>query len=243
MSDAKPESAPKKSKTLLVVALVVLLLAGGGGAGAWYFMGHKAADGDDAEQAHVAKKKHEGKPLFTNLEPFTVNLQDPRGERFAQIGVTLQFEDPEVEVLVRDHMPAVRNDILMLITSKHIEDLLSVQGKQQLAQEIRLRAGRAIGLDLPDPEPAKATAGSEAAKVGPEAAKASPDADKANPEADKATVAKADPKDGEHADAEASDDDDDKAARRAAAKRKKRKQKDVPENPIQQVLFSQFIVQ
>ncbi|MGZ5179102.1 MAG: flagellar basal body-associated FliL family protein [Ramlibacter sp.] len=226
MSDAKPESAPKKSKKLLVVAPAVLLLAGGG-AGAWYFLGHKAADGDDAAEASVAKQKHEAKPLFTTLDPFTVNLQDPRGERFAQIGVTLQFEDPKVEMLVKDRMPAVRNDILMLISSKQIEDLLSMEGKQKLAQEIRLRAGRALGVDLPDPEPAK----DQPAAVKDTAA-------------DKESVAKADAKGGEHADPAASDDeDDDKAARRAAARHKKRKHKDAPENPIQQVLFSQFIVQ
>lgn len=154
MSEAQAP-APKKSKKLLVIALAaVLLLGGGGGGAAWWFMQQKAAhaEGDEEEEAAPPpkKKKAEAKPLFSTLEPFTVNLKDPRGERFAQIGVTLQFEDPTIDAQVKERLPAIRNDILMLISSKAIEDLLTVEGKQRLAAEIRLAAGRALGVDLPD---------------------------------------------------------------------------------------------
>ncbi len=156
MSDAQAP-APKKSKKPLVIALAaLLLLGGGGGGGAWWYLHQKAAaehaEAEDEEEAAPPpkKKKADAKPLFSTLEPFTVNLKDPRGERFAQIGVTLQFEDPQVDAQVKDRLPAIRNDILMLISAKSIEDLLTVEGKQRLAAEIRLAAGRALGLDLPD---------------------------------------------------------------------------------------------
>jgi flagellar FliL protein len=203
MSDAKPESAPpKKSKTLLLVALLGLALAGGGGAGAWYFLGTKDA-GDD-EEAPVAKK-HEAKPLFTTLDPFTVNLQDPRGERFAQIGITLQFEDPTLEMKIKDRLPAVRNDILLLISSKEIDDLLTTEGKQKLAQEIRVRTARSLGVEVAEPEPAE----------------------------EKPRTEKVAKDDGDH----------DEADEKPKAKARRKKKKDLPVNPITQVLFSQFIVQ
>ncbi len=147
---ASTPSAPagkRRATRLIVLSLAALLLAGGGAAG-WYFLG--GDHGGDARAAKVEKKVSK-KPLFTTLEPFTVNLQDPRGERFAQIGVTLQFDNPDVEIEIKDRLPALRNDVLMLISSKRVEDLLSMEGKQQLAQDIRLRAGRALGLDLPEP--------------------------------------------------------------------------------------------
>ncbi len=107
------------------------------------------------------------KPLpkanFTNLEPFTVNLQDPRGERFAQIGVTLELDDPKSENEIKDRMPAIRNNILMLLSSKQIEELLSPEGKVLLAQEIRDQAGRALGF-APAP-PAEAASAASAASV------------------------------------------------------------------------------
>jgi flagellar FliL protein len=133
-------------------------------------------------------------------------------------GVTLQFEDPSVDVKIKDRLPAVRNEILLLISSKQIDELLSTEGKQKLAQEIRLRTGRSLGYDLPDPEPAPAVAAASDTKV----AKAA--------EAKEAS---------EHKDAA----DDDEVEAKPKPKKKKKKAREVVENPIQQVLFAQFIVQ
>ncbi|GAB3668685.1 flagellar basal body-associated FliL family protein [Ramlibacter alkalitolerans] len=159
MSEAAPAAPAPTRKAraprVLALALAGALLCGGSAAAAWFYLGRDPAG--EAKSAKAPKKAK--KPLFTTLEPFTANLQDPRGERFAQIGVTLQFDDPEVEVTIKDRLPAVRNDILMLISSKQVEDLLSMDGKQALAQEIRWRAGRALGLALPAPgQPAPANA-------------------------------------------------------------------------------------
>lgn len=206
MSDAKADTPAKKPKgKLILVAVLGLVLAAGGGGGAWYAMSRKASDGDGEEHAAEVKKKHAAKPLFTTLEPFTVNLNDPRGDRFAQVGVTLQFEDPHVEAEIKDRLPAVRNAILLLISSKQIEELLTTEGKQKLAEEIRLRSGRALGLDLPDPEPDAAAAPAAPAKAAAEA-------------------------------------EDDEAPKPKKAKARRKKAPEV-ENPITQVLFSQFIVQ
>lgn len=152
MSEAAAESSAKKKGglKLVILALAGVLLVAGGAGGAWFMLGrghHEAADEEKPKHA----SKHDKKPLFTTLEPFTVNLQDARGERFAQVGVTLQFEEPEVEATIKDRLPAVRNDILMLISSKQVEDLLSPEGKKKLAEQIKLQAGRAIGAELPEP--------------------------------------------------------------------------------------------
>jgi len=210
MSDAKDQAAPKKSSTkLVVIALATVLLAGGGGGGWWWFS-HRGGEGDDEEAAtaQAAKKKQHEKPLFTTLEPFTVNLSDPRGERFAQVGVTLQFSDPHVEETIKDHLPAIRNEVLMLISAKQIEELLTVDGKKQLAEQIRTRAALAMGIELP-----KDAEAAEAAEPAPKKAEA------------------------EHAgDDEAEDEPKPK-------KKTKKKARAAVENPIERVLFSQFIVQ
>lgn len=206
---AAPAPAKSGNKLILMVGLGLLLAAGGAG-GAWFALGGKNKSHDP--EAKVEEKKPAKKPLFTTLEPFTVNLQDPRGERFAQIGVTLQFEDPEIEMTLKDRLPAVRNAILLLISSKQIEELLSTQGKQQLAQQIRFQAARAMGVAVAEPvaaAPAAAASAPAAAplpsdpSVAPAIAAAAPVVVAAAPAAKVATV----------------------------------------ENPIRDVLFSQFIVQ
>lgn len=149
MSAEKPAPAtapvPKKSsKKLVVFALVGLLFAAGAAGGGWYYMQQQKTA--DVAPAQGALKKSTKKPLFAPLEPFTVNLQDARGERYAQIGVTLQLEDPAVESELKERLPAVRNEILLLIASKKLDELLSAEGKQQLAQQIGVRAAHAIGV-------------------------------------------------------------------------------------------------
>lgn len=150
-------STPK----LLLVGLAVAVMGSGGAGAAWYFMSRSAH-----AETHAAQKAPPKKPLFTTLEPFTVNLLDPRGERFAQIGVTLEYDDPAVEAQIKDRLPAVRNGILMLISSKQIDELLTVEGKQQLAAQIRERATRALGSEAAAPAPARG-ASATVAQAGP----------------------------------------------------------------------------
>ncbi|MGE4243978.1 flagellar basal body-associated FliL family protein [Ramlibacter sp.] len=161
---AAPAPAKKLSTSKLVIVLAAVAVSGAvGGVSAWFLMGRGAAHAE----AKVEEKKPR-KSVFTTLEPFTVNLQDARGERFAQIGVTIEHDDPAIEVQIKDRLPAVRNDILLLISSKQIEQLLSVDGKQQLADQIRERVARAIGAAVPAAAASGASGASGAsANAGP----------------------------------------------------------------------------
>lgn len=145
MSEAKKSDVPRKSKKKLVTVLAgVLLLAAGGAGAAWFVLKPEAlgrASGGAAQQAPEPARK----ALYQTLDVFTVNLQDPRGERFAQVGVVLQYDNPDIETALKGRLPAVRNDILLLLSSKTPEDLLTPEGKQQLAQQIRSTVGRSLG--------------------------------------------------------------------------------------------------
>lgn len=132
--DAKGDGAPKKSKKklIIIIAVVLLLLGGGGGGGAWYFLVHKKAD------AHAAPKEEPPKPpIYVALDPFTVNLQPGEdGEKFLQVKINLQVsEQPQVD-LIKAQMPQVRSRILTLLSSGKASELLTVEGKTALAQQI-----------------------------------------------------------------------------------------------------------
>lgn len=160
MSAETPAAAPKKSSKKLIIIVTLGLVLASGGAGAAWFMLKKPADGTAA-----AEKKPPVKPVFTPLEVFTVNLQDPRGERFAQVGVTLQLKDTLAEAELKERLPAVRNEILLLLASKRIEDLLTDEGKRELAQQIRVRAGHGMGLKVDEAAAPAAAASGPAPKV------------------------------------------------------------------------------
>lgn len=155
--------APKKGKKKLILivvgVLVVLLLAG---AGALFMMkksmaSHDAEAEGGAEQASQAeepkdKVDHNVPPVFVPLEPFVVNLADRGTERFAQIGINLQVDEASVSDKIKLYMPAIRNAILLILSHKTAEELLTTEGKVQLAGEIQRGAARAMGYDIEEPE-------------------------------------------------------------------------------------------
>ncbi len=125
------EAKPKKSKILIIVLALAILLAGGG-AGAWYFMTQKAIT-----PAHAAEKQVDAKPpVFLPMEAFTVNLQAENGEQFLQTSVTLQVIDQAQVELIKLYLPHVRSRMLLLLSSKKASEILSVEGKHKLADEI-----------------------------------------------------------------------------------------------------------
>ncbi|MGM9490621.1 flagellar basal body-associated FliL family protein [Ideonella sp. YS5] len=163
------EVVPKKGKKkliILIAAVVVLLLVAGGGAA--FYLKHKAAaeaaaaeaedeDGDvaDTGRKHAAKaghKKDEKRvpPVFVPLDPFVVNLADREADRFAQVGITLEVADAHVGDEIKAYMPAIRNNILLLLAHKTSAELMDHEGKEQLAREVRREALRPMGFDLPD---------------------------------------------------------------------------------------------
>ena len=148
---AASDAPAKKKKPLVLIITALAIVLGGGGAGAAWFMKKKhadeetvdAADEGKAAGAHgksAKKKKHgDGKlvpPMFIPLDSFTVNLQPEDDEHFLQVIVSLQVADQPAADAIKAYMPNIRNRILLLLSSKKASELISVAGKQKLAEEI-----------------------------------------------------------------------------------------------------------
>ncbi len=141
--DAPAAPPPKSKKTLLlaVVVLVVLALAGAGG---WMFLSKKnAAAADDEEEAEVvAVAEPSGPPTYLPLDNMVVNLADPGGERVAQIGITLELAGALEMEKVKAYLPTIRSDVLLLVSQRTADELLSREGKEKLAEDILVAASR-----------------------------------------------------------------------------------------------------
>ena len=175
-ADAAP--APKgKKKLFIIIGVAVLVLALAGGGAVFYLKSKAAAEAaaaeadEDGAATHTkadAKKDPKAIPTFVPLDPFTVNLADRDAERYAQVGVSLELTDPKDADRVKNYMPAIRNNILMVLAHKTSAELLERDGKTKLANEIRRETAKALGIELEDeaPEaPAKAAADDEEAPV------------------------------------------------------------------------------
>ncbi|PWW44465.1 flagellar basal body-associated FliL family protein [Melaminivora alkalimesophila] len=154
MSENAP--APAKSKKLVLLAAAVLLVVLVGGAAAWFLASQRQAalDDEDADQAPrrpAASAAAKAPPTFLPMENMVVNLADPGGDRFAQIGITLELADAKTADQVKAYMPSIRSGVLLLVSQRTTDDLLTREGKEQLAQDIRLEVARPLGYTVPKP--------------------------------------------------------------------------------------------
>lgn len=152
---AAPKGGGKKKLIIIIVAVLVLVLVGGGAA----FMllkkkppAEDGEDGADTTEAHAPKAKAHAKsdhpPTFVPLDPFTVNLADKDVDRFAQIGITFEVEDPKFAEQIKAYMPAIRSNVLMVLSHKTAVELLTREGKEKLAKDIMRESVRPMGIEL-----------------------------------------------------------------------------------------------
>ena len=131
-------TAPKGKGKLIVIAVAAVLLLGGGGAGAYVMLAGKK------DAAHDGKGVARKTPVFVDLETFTVNLRDAESERFLQVKLVAEVKDPASGEMLKTMMPAVRNEILLLLSSKQAGEVASREGKEKLAKEIVLAANKPL---------------------------------------------------------------------------------------------------
>lgn len=136
--EAEEKPTSNTGLKIAVVALSVLLLVGGSVAG-MYFAGVfgespkvDAAQGEGEEQQSVAK----GPAIYVPFDPaFVVNFSKPGKAKFLQITMQALTRSPEVPALIERHMPAIRNNLVLLFSSQSFEKVSSTEGKEELRAE------------------------------------------------------------------------------------------------------------
>ncbi|MDB5828419.1 MAG: flagellar basal body protein FliL [Variovorax sp.] len=144
-----PDAPKRKGKPMLLIIVAALVL-GGGAAGGWFYMNkknHAAAEEEPAAHA----PDHAAAPTYLALENMVVNLADPGGERFAQIGVTLDLENEKVGDKIKTYLPAIRSSVLMLVSQRTSDELLKRDGKEKLAADIVTEVSRTLGYEVEAP--------------------------------------------------------------------------------------------
>ncbi len=155
-ADAAEPAKPKSKKMLFIIIGVVVLALVGAGA-AFFLMKQnqaEAAEGDGSEEAYAAetaKKDPKTPPTFLPLDAMVVNLADEGGNRFVQMAITLQLTDAKVAEDMKVFMPSIRNSILMLISQRTAEEMLRIEGKEALIQDIIAEVSMVMDYDYERP--------------------------------------------------------------------------------------------
>jgi len=141
------EKPKKKSKLLLFIILgVVILLAAGGGFFAYttFF----AAKPEVAQQfADIPTDLPDPVGEIITLEPFVVNLADPKGKRYLKLKLSLETDSLEAGERVLKIAPKLRDIVIMMLTSLAFEEVMTPEGKLRIRDELIERFNRAARPD------------------------------------------------------------------------------------------------
>jgi len=134
-------AAPRSSKLLIIVLTVVSLVAAG--AAGYAFLGRKAVTSEAAAPV-VAEK-----PIYVTMEPLTVNLQADGRAKFLHVGMALKVRNAQASSQLLEFMPELRSRVLLLLSNRAPESLMSTEDRLRLSEEIRSELNRPLGDNLP----------------------------------------------------------------------------------------------
>ena len=151
MSNA-PEKAPaekssSKKNLVFVIIIAILMLLIGAMASGWYFAQQNAYHATNSKEPGSKETEKEAEkenvkeakiPVTLALDPaFVVNLQSADGQQqFLQTGLILLFFEAEQMDSIKPYLAQIRSQLLILLSSKHAEELMNAEGKEKLKKEI-----------------------------------------------------------------------------------------------------------
>ena len=143
------EGAKKKLPLKLIIIVAVVLLIGGG-AGAFFMLGDKNSDdttvseSDEKAEDGEVKEGEDGEATkalaeayyFSLDPPFIVNFTGKSRARFLQVSIEGMSRDATVKESVTKHIPQIRNNLVLLLSSKTYDELNSAKGKASLRKQV-----------------------------------------------------------------------------------------------------------
>lgn len=150
--EAAAEAPPKKSKKKLVIIVIALVVLAAVAVVALLLLkpAHppEEADADghsknDSEQIETPAAP----PKFVELGTFTTNLAPTEeGDRFVQVVISLKISRPELEEMINASKPEILHRVNMMLQSKLPSELVNVEGKARLADQIKVQIQHVLGL-------------------------------------------------------------------------------------------------
>jgi len=129
-------------KIVIIAVVLSIVLSGGIAGGMIFFLGGDDSkqqvieDGKDDEE-EVAETEPAEPPIYHSMDPkFVVSFRDQKKARFMQFSVDVMTRDDEVIKAIKQHNPAIRSNLLLLIDSQESEKMSTREGKEQFLVEI-----------------------------------------------------------------------------------------------------------
>jgi len=132
------EPVPKKKSKMvffIILGVGILILGGGGFFAYTKFLAHKPA----VEEVASQEAKKDAAPVIGEMlvmEPFVVNLADPKGKRYLKVKIELELESKEAVDKATKVSPKLRDMVIMMLTSLGFEEIMTPEGKIRVRDEL-----------------------------------------------------------------------------------------------------------
>ncbi len=131
---------------MLIIFGIVLAVSAGGYFAYTMYIGPKFLQKGKApgKEAPKETEKHDKLGMIISLKPVVVNLIDEKGVRYLKMTMELEIdsEEEKAKAEVEKHVPQFRDSVIMLLTSKRYEDIVTLDGKIKMRDEILARMNR-----------------------------------------------------------------------------------------------------
>jgi flagellar protein FliL len=128
------------NKIMIILGGVICLLLVAFGV-LFFMMWTKISALDDKASISAEASMVEGEgvkklgPIFS-LESFIVNLDDPKFRKYLRVTMDIELVEEQNKQEIEERLPQIRDSILTILPSKHYEEVISIDGKNQLRTEM-----------------------------------------------------------------------------------------------------------
>ncbi len=123
LENEAPQPKRSKLKWALMITGIIVLSSGIALAGTYFFLWDRLT----SDRRVIPLDPLVYVPLGSAM---VSNIEGPGRIRYVQVGVTVGTRHPQVPELIEEHLPVIRNSIIMLLSGKHYDDLITAQGKE-----------------------------------------------------------------------------------------------------------------
>ena len=131
--EAQAAPAGGKKKVIIIGVVAAVLVIGAAVGISLFLLGGKDAEGESAE----AEPEVQVESTYIEITPeFVINFQDRNGRaKFMKVEMSVSTRDEAVPDAVARHLPAIRNNLVLLLSRQVYDDLLTNEGKEALRQQ------------------------------------------------------------------------------------------------------------
>jgi flagellar basal body-associated protein FliL len=146
-----------QKRTKLLTMMLVLTLAMAGGSAAYAFISVKSVGEEVQAVRERAEKIDAGREdalegikadapvgIIHPLGNFVVNLLDPGNLRYVNCRIELEVDDSLVIKSIQQREALFKDSVISLVGNQTYEDLLGVEGKSRLREELLVRFNRIL---------------------------------------------------------------------------------------------------